>query len=213
MNRISRAALGVTLIALTVLLTACGKESATPGAAGVESRKVVVSATQTGKRATARPVTDPPPIARLAPSCGSANTEAVVAPGEAPSEQIWDSGIVVTNRGSAPCTLQGVSKIEFYTGGDGRPLGIRAVAAAGAPADLVILNPGEQATMAMVVHTTAVKPVPADCLEGASFAQVTLPGDAKDVEAWLPDRSGWMPPVCGAVEVSPWGKGGAPGVK
>ena len=198
----SRAA---ALIALTVLLTACGKESTTPGAPGVTSRKVVVSATARGTAggASARAATSPPNIARIAP-CISAHVEAVIAPGEASSEQIWNSGIVVTNRGTTPCTLQGASKIEFY------PLSIKEVTTAGDPQALVSLKPGEQATMHMVVHTTAAKPVPTDCLEGVTSAQLTLPGDTKPIEARLPDRSQSLPPVCGAIEVSPWAKGSGP---
>jgi hypothetical protein len=207
MNGISRVVFGAALL---VLLGACGKENATAGAPVAGQVTKTVTASASAKPASAKPATSPrkpPGIAK----CGSAHTDAVVAPGEAPSEQIWDTAIVVTNRGSAPCTLEGVSKLELYTGGDGKPLGIKEVTMDGQPPELVTLMPGEQATMAMLIHT-APKPVPADCLEGGSFAEVTLPGDAKAIEAWLPDRA-WMPVVCGAVEVSPWGKGGAPGVR
>jgi hypothetical protein len=213
MNGISRAAFGATLLAATALLLgACGKESATAVAPVAGQVTRTVTATASAKPVSAKPATSPqkpPGVAR----CGSAHTEAVVAPGEAPSEEIWDTAIVVTNRGTTSCTLQGVSKLELYTGGDGKPLGIKEITMDGQPQELVTLEPGEQATMAMVLHTTAAKPVPTDCLDGASFAEVTLPGDSKAIEAWLPDRAEWMPPVCGAVEVSPWGQGGAPGVK
>jgi uncharacterized protein DUF4232 len=209
LNRISRATLSATLTALIALLCACGKESTTAGAPVVTT--VTATATVTAKGATARPATKPPKVASISP-CVNARTEAAIAPGEAPSERIWDSAIVVTNRGTVPCTLQGVSQLELYAGGDGKPLGIKEITTDGAPRDLVTLRPSEQASMAMVVHTSAAKLVPTDCLEGASFAEVTLPGDSKAIEAWLPDRAMWLPPVCGAVEVSPWGKGGAPGV-
>lgn len=210
MNAISRVALGVALsAALLVLLGACGKENATAGAPVATQVTKSVTATASAKPGTPKPATQKPPsIAK----CGSAHTDAVVAPGEASSETIWDTAIVVTNRGTAPCTLQGVSKLELYTGGDGKPLGIKEVTTDGQPQELVALQPGQQASMMVLIHT-APEPVPADCLEGASFAEVTLPGDTKAIEAWLPDRAQWMPPVCGAVEVGPWGQGGAPGVK
>jgi hypothetical protein len=41
---------------------------------------------------------------------------------------------------------------------------------------------------------------------------VTLPGDDQPVEAWPEDRAAGLPPVCGAVSVTSWYFGGAPGV-
>jgi len=54
-----------------------------------------------------------------------------------------------------------------------------------------------------ILITTFSAPGP-DCLEGGSYAYLTLPGDTKLVEAWMPDRSKGLPPICDRVAVSPW---------
>ena len=193
MNRIT-----LVLLAMAALITACGKES-TAGAPVTST--LHATATLRAKSATPMPPASAKPV-RIG-ACTSAQTVAEIAPGESPSERIWHSAIIVTNRGSALCTLQGASKLELYTGGDGKPLGIKEIPRTGAAEELIALRPGGKASMAILIHT-APKPVPAGCLDGASFAEVTMPGDNKAIEAWLPDHSMWLPPVCGAVEVSPW---------
>jgi hypothetical protein len=192
------------LLAGGALLSACGGQT---GGAPVVS----VSARASAVRVVPNPSAQRPVAVPAGAKCTSDTVDAVIAPGESPTATVWNTAIVITNKDARPCTVQGASKLEFYTGGDGKPLGIKEVTTSGQREDLVTLALGEKAAMTLVVPT-AGKSVPADCLEGAAFAEVTLPGDTQPVEAWMIDEALFPPPICGAVQVGPWTKGSAPGV-
>jgi Protein of unknown function (DUF4232) len=198
------------LVVSAGLLSACTTPVPEPAASGPST-------------ASATPATAPadvsPPPSPAGPDrdgeplpCDGVHVEAVLAPGEGPAPDIWDSAVVVTNLGPDACVLDGTSELEFFTGGDGRPLGINEVTTDdGTQPVSVILDAGDQASMA-VTYSTAAQGTRPDCLEGGSFAHVTLPGDDQPVEAWPPDKAMGLPPVCGAVSVTSWFFGGAPGV-
>jgi hypothetical protein len=134
--------------------------------------------------------------------------EGTVAPGEGPSPDVWLTDIVVTNLGPTPCSLEGISDLAFFTGGDGRPLPIdQVVTTDNVPIDLVILDVGDQASMSVYFPSAPEDNPPADCHVGTGLVDITLPEDHEPVTA-----EAWLPPVCGAVSVTPWVFGGAPGV-
>jgi len=186
----------LTLLVGALALTACTNDMTTgaPSAAPTVTETV----TTAGQASSAA---DPLP-------CDSVHLEAEVAPGEGPSPDVWLTEIVVTNLGPDACTLDGMSEVEFFTGGDGRRLDIQQIASdEEAPADLVILEVEEQATMSMTYATAPEDSAPLDCLVGAGRVEITLPGDDDPAQA-----EAWLPPVCGAVSVTSWFFGGAPGV-
>lgn len=138
--------------------------------------------------------------------CTSLHVEAAVAPGEWPNPETWNSSVVVTNLGPDVCSLDGTSELRFFTGGDGQQLDVNQVTTDDeVPADLVVLDVGGQASMTLLVPTAA-EPTP-DCLEGGAFVDVFLPGDDEPAST---DAD--IPAICGAVQVTSWSFGGAPGV-
>jgi hypothetical protein len=150
------------------------------------------------------PVYDPDPL-----PCGSEHVEAALSPLETPDGEVRQTSVVVTNLGPDPCVLVEASELEFHAGGDGAPLGIHQVAVdEPAQQEAPVLQAGSQASMAV---TIPVGEGPS-CLDGGTFAQVTMPGDEKAVEARFPTGEMSLPPVCGAVQVTSWHSGGAPGV-
>lgn len=137
--------------------------------------------------------------------CTSLHVEAAVAPGEWPNPETWSSAVVVTNLGPDVCALEGASELRFFTGGNGRQLEVDQVTT-DAPAEPVVLAVNDQASMTVVVPTAA-DPTP-DCEEGGTFVDVVLPGDDDVVST-----EGDIPAICGAVQVTAWAAGGAPGVE
>ncbi|HEV7650716.1 MAG TPA: DUF4232 domain-containing protein [Actinophytocola sp.] len=204
----------VLLVASAGLLAACTTD---PAAATRHDGSATVTRTVTKSASSpepspeqgAEPAVDPDPL-----PCDAVHVEAAMAEGEAPTPEVWDTAIVVTNLGPDACQLDGTSELELFTGGDGRRLDVKEITSDdGVPADLVILDVGDQASMAVSYPTTAEAPATRpDCAQGGSFAHVTLPGDKEAVEAWPEDKQLGLPPVCGPVTVTSWYSGGAPGV-
>jgi hypothetical protein len=50
--------------------------------------------------------------------CDSVHVEAVLAPGDGPTPEVWDTAVVVTNLGPDACALDGPGELEFLAGGD-----------------------------------------------------------------------------------------------
>jgi hypothetical protein len=189
----------LTLLALS--LTACTVAPQPPA-----EPETPVTHTVTASN-TAPAAEKPAPDGQVA-ACNAVHTEGAVAPGEGPTPDLWLTSIVVTNLGPTPCSLDGVSDLEFYTGGDGRQLPIdQTVTTDNVPADLVILAVDEQASMTLYFPSAPEETAPVDCHIGTASVNFTLPKDHEPVTA-----EAWLPPVCGTVEVTPWAFGGAPGV-
>lgn len=202
-----RFSLAALVVGSAALLAGCGDGDRD----GASTASGQVTAPATGS--TVSQTSEAPPDGDRgfqAQPCRAADVEAMIAPGEGPGPDRWHTAIVVTNKGPAPCTLQGASELEFFTGGNGSPLGIKEVTTDSA-AEPVQVQVGEQASMSIGYATVHDNPPP-DCLTDGSFAQVTLPGDTEPVDAWPAERQAGLPPVCGAVEVTAWAAGGAPGV-
>ncbi len=193
------------LVATAGLLTACAMG---PTVAVQPSGPTTVTETVTS--------TVPPSAGEAAADadplpCDATHVVAAIAPGER-SRFVWTTEIVVTNVGGpGACWLDGASELEFFTRGDGRPLGIREVTSDDGAGELAVLELGGQASMS-VTYPTAKPGARPECLEGGSFAQVTMPGDSKTIDAWPPYPIRGLPPVCGAVSVTFWLSGGAPGI-
>lgn len=187
----------MSLVLVALAATACAPETtAAPPTVTqtVTDTKTTKAETTTAERKEAQPQ-----------PCTSLHVEAAVAPGEYPDPGTWQTAVVLTNLGPDVCSLEGASELRFFTGGNGSRLPVDQVMSDdGGHAEPIVVAVGEQASMAMVVPT-ATEPTP-DCLEGGSFVDVVLGGDdAASAEADVP-------PVCGAVQVTQWGPGGAPGV-
>ncbi len=195
----------LALLAGALMLTACTNDMTTGAptvTATVTETQDAGSTPDSTAGSDAGSDVDPQP-------CDSVHVEAAVAPGEGPGPDVWLTAVVVTNLGPDVCTLDGVSELEFFTGGDGRPLEIQQVTSDdGVPADLVVLGVEDQAAMTVTYPTAPEDSAPPDCLVGAARVQIMLPGDLDPASA-----EGWLPPVCGAVAVTPWSFGGAPGVE
>lgn len=190
------------LVLFTLVATACTTE--TTGAPSTVTQ--TVTDTKTASTETGEKPAEKTPESNDPQACTSVHLEAALAPGEWPNPETWNTAVVVTNLGPDMCSLDGASELRFFTGGDGRQLDVNQVLTDGdVPADLVVLTAGEQASMSVLVPTAAV-PTP-DCLEGGSFVDVILSDDEDAVSA-----EAQIPPVCGAVQVTSWSFGGAPGV-
>lgn len=188
------------LVLFALAATACTPE--TPAAPATITETATDKPTEkeeTAEDAAEPDAADPQP-------CTSVHVEAAVAPGEWPNPETWHTAVVVTNLGPDVCSLDGASELRFFTGGNGQQLAVNQVASDDeVPADLVVLAAGEQASMTVLVPTAA-EPTP-DCLEGGAFVDVVLPGDEEATSA-----NAQIPPICGAVQVTSWSAGGAPGV-
>lgn len=140
--------------------------------------------------------------------CTSLHMEAEMAPGEGPGPELWHTALVVTNLGPDRCSLEGVSEVRFYTGGDGSLLPVEFVVwDEGPPAEKVVLAVGDQANTAMLLPVSHDPDPAPECLLGGLLVDVFLPGDEDPVSTQAD-----IPAICGEVKVSPWGAGGAPGV-
>lgn len=192
------------LVLFALVATACTTE--TTGAPSTVTQTVT-------DQKTAEPAEDPAVDTEPDPDtgdplpCTSVHVEAAVAPGEWPNPETWHTAVVVTNLGPDVCSLDGTSELRIFTGGDGQQLAIDQVTTDDeVPADLVVLAAGEQGSMTVLVPTAA-EPTP-DCLEGGAFVDVVLPGDEEATST-----TAQIPPICGAVQVTSWSFGGAPGVE
>jgi hypothetical protein len=143
--------------------------------------------------------------------CSAAGLDAGVAPGEMVRKGLFHTSIVVRNTGVDTCTIDGTSDLSLRSGKDGRDLGTLEVAAEGQVPGLVALAPGGKAEMGLWYHTTTVDPAARNCVVDAAFALFTLPGHDQPLAAWFPDMATGFPPVCGAIEISPWAHGGTAG--
>jgi len=201
----------VLLAAAAGLLTACTTD---PNAVAADDPSTSPTVTETVEVPVSETAPEEEPVEDLPAEdgnplhCDAVHVEAAIAPGEA-NQDYWNTDIVLTNLGPDVCRLDGASGLEFFTGGDGRPLGINQVISEEGAGDLAIIGVGEQASMG-VGYPTAAPGTRTDCLEGGSFAHVMLSGDDDVVEAWHPDRQQGLPPVCGAVTVTSWLAGGVP---
>jgi hypothetical protein len=194
------------LVAAACLLTSCatGLSVAARDSAPVTVTETVTS-TIVAPAGEHAPEGDPLP-------CDATHVAATIAPGERSRPGLWTTEIVVTNVGGpGACWLDGASELEFYSDEDGRPLGIKEVTSDDGAGELAVLELGDQASMS-VTYPTARPGTRPECLGGGSFARVTMPGDSKTIEARPPYPITGLPPVCGAVRVTFWLSGGAPGV-
>lgn len=199
-----RGLITVLLVAAAGLLTGCTIETTAP-----PSKPTTVTETVTS--AAPAPAADRAADADPLP-CDAAHVQAVIAPGERPARGVWTTEIVVTNLGGPDsCWLDGASELEFFTGDDAPPLGIQQVTSDEGAGEVSVLDVGGQASMS-VTYPTTERGTRSDCLEGGTYAQVTMPGDSVAVEAWPAVPQAILPPVCGEVTVTFWLSGGAPGV-
>ena len=190
------------LLAVAGLVTACTTAPGTAAPPTVTEAVTSPASAPAASSVSAAPAADTPePDANPLP-CAAVHVEAAIGDGS-PNQDQWNTDIVLTNLGPQSCRLDGASKLELFTGGDGRPLGIHQVMSAEGAGDLAVLDVGDTASMG-VSYPTAEPGTRPDCLEGGSFAQVTLDGDSDVVEAWPPDPQVGLPPVCGAVTVTSW---------
>jgi hypothetical protein len=193
-----------TIPALTLLalaLTAC---TATPQPPADPEPAITHTVTASASATTSVTAAPDGPVA----ACNAVHTEGAVAPGEGPTPEQWTTSIVVTNLGPTPCSLEGISELAFFTGGDGSPLPVKQVVTTDdVPIELVVLDVGDQASMSLYFPSAPEDDAPADCLVGTGVVDITLPADHEPLTAQAS-----LPPVCGAVSVTPWGFGGAPGV-
>jgi hypothetical protein len=190
------------VVAAAALLTACTQQTEGSPARGTTVTQTVTSTAQT---------TTPEPTGEVeALPCDAPHMEAVLAPGEGGGEA-WTTAIVVTNLGPDDCRLEGVSWLDLY-GDDAGPLEPKQVTDDSVPPDLVILDAGDQAAMAISYPTTSDPAQAAVCDTGATSAEFLLPCDERPLEARHQDPAMVLPPMCGAVEITSWFSGGAPGV-
>jgi hypothetical protein len=195
----------VLLVATAGLLTSCATG---PSVAVRDSAPVTVTETVTST--VAAPAGEQTPDDPL--PCDATHVAATIAPGERSRPGVWNTEIVVTNVGGpGACWLDGASELEFFTEEGSLPLGIKEVTSDDGAGELAVLELGDQASMS-VTYPTARPGARRECLEGGSFARVTMPGDSKTIEARPPYPITGLPPVCGAVRVTFWLSGGAPGV-
>jgi uncharacterized protein DUF4232 len=144
--------------------------------------------------------------------CDAEHVQTTIAPGEHPRHGLFHTEIVATNAGGPDsCWLDGASELEFFTGDPGRALGIKEVTRDDGAGERLVLDVGDQARMS-VTYPTAKPGARPECLEGTTFAEVTMPGDSQAMEAWPSIPQVVLPPVCGSVRVSFWLPGGAAGV-
>jgi hypothetical protein len=204
------------IAASTAILSGCSQLSEGQPTAQAPSSPATVTETVTAKAsATAAPAAPKPaknPAGGGTKPCTAKNLEGVVAPGDGPTPDTYHTAIVIRNISTSRCTLQGTSKVSMYTGGNGSDIGIRPVASSADAAEVVTLEPGDLAAMSVQYSTAYTDPVPTDCAENGAFAKVEISGEADAVTAWYEDRSQGFPPVCSAVNLGAWSKGGAPGV-
>ena len=194
------------LVAAAGLLTSC---ATVPSVVVQDSAPVTVTETVTST--VAAPAGEQTPDADPLP-CAATHVAATIAPGERSRPGVWRTEIVVTNVGGpGACWLDGASELEFFTEEGSLPLGIKEVTSDDGAGELAVLELGDQASMS-VTYPTARPGTRRECLEGGSFARVTMPGDSKTIEARPPYPITGLPPVCGAVRVTFWLSGGAPGV-
>lgn len=206
----SIAAAGAILCGCSV--SSGGQATAADGTSNAPSSETTTTA-EGPSRARASKVKAPSQTAESgARPCRAADVEAAVSPGEYPTPAVFGSAIVIRNRGTSTCIVEGPSKLEIHTGGSGADLGVKVAASADDVPETVALAAGELASMSVEFTTSSETPVPSDCAEGGTYAYVTLPGDSDLVEAWFPNRADGFPPVCGGVMVGSWSTGGAPGV-
>lgn len=194
------------VVVAAALLTACTQQTEGSPATSTTVTQTVTSTSPSTSQTAAAPVTEP---AEALP-CDAPHMEAVLAPGEGGGEA-WTTAIVVTNLGPDDCRLEGVSWLDLY-GDDAGPVEPKQITDDSIPPDLVILDAGDQAAMAISYPTTADPTQVAACETGATSAEFLLPGDERPLEARHQDPAMVLPPMCGAVEITSWFVGGAPGV-
>jgi hypothetical protein len=200
-----------TIAAAAAILSGCSQPSS-----GQPTAAETTAAETTARGPARATVSRPKAVSRtIEPGprrCRASDVEAAVSPGDYPTPTEFHSAIVVRNTSGAACIVKGAGRLELHTGGNGADLGIKVVASADDTPQPVRLEPGALASMSVRYSTSSGSPVPSDCAENGVYAQVTLPDTSDPVEAWFPNRADGFPPVCGAVTVSSWGPGGAPGV-
>ena len=204
----SRGAKGVLVaVGVTVLLAGCGPQSE----AGQPSSPTVtktVTGEQSESPAEDAPADQQPASDDLVP-CTTDVVEPEMAAGDHSQPDVWNSAVVVTNVGTADCRLEGVSDITFIAP-SGDPYDIaQTTIEEGAPVDdLVVVAPGEKASMYLSYASAAEDAMPENCSPPVS-AVVQLPDDEQPLEVWHPESADAMPPLCGGpVSVSPWAAGG-----
>ncbi len=108
-----------------------------------------------------------------------------------------DSGaaglIQVTNIGDHTCTIDGYGGAEFYSGGDGHPLGINLVRDAPAPVALT-LQPGGTATKLLRWSPNAPGVYVPSCSAFPGIISVILPDDTHSIDIDVENQN--LPQVC-----------------
>jgi hypothetical protein len=110
---------------------------------------------------------------------------------------VSDSGaaglIRVTNIGDHACTIDGYGGAEFYSGGDGHPLGINLVRDMPAPFALT-LQPGATATKLLRWSPNAPGVYVPSCSAFPGMISVILPDDTHSIDIDVEDQN--LPQVC-----------------
>src|SRR5262245_20208441 len=115
--------------------------------------------------------------------CSAQQVRAEIEPGDHPNAGVWDGAVVLTNLGPDVCAIAGASELDVT--GDGRSV-TQVTTNDVMPWDLVVLAPGERASMSMRFPTSGP-----DCLRGGGAVDVSLPGDGAPATV-----ATWLPPVC-----------------
>jgi eukaryotic-like serine/threonine-protein kinase len=110
---------------------------------------------------------------------------------------VSDSGaaglIQVTNIGDHACTIDGYGGAEFYSGGDGHPLGINLVRDTPAPVALT-LQPGGTATKLLRWSPNEPGEYVPSCSAFPGMISVILPDDTQSIDIDVEDQN--LPQVC-----------------
>lgn len=183
--------------------------------AGCTQPGVPSAAPTTTPGLTSNPATPPPAApapARPAaeegdpPECHVQHVNAAIQPGDSLGHGVFETSIVLTNRGPGPCTLYGTSRLELYTA-NGAPLGIKEIRS-DRGAKLITVHNGRNASMSLR-YSAPYLDEPAGCLPVPALAELTLPADDDEqLDANLADPAFGMPAVCGPVTVTPWSQQG-----
>jgi hypothetical protein len=189
-------------VGATALLAGCGPQSQ----AGQPAPTTVTETVSDGPaEEPAEPAEDAKPATGDPVPCSVDVVEPEMAAGES-QPQVWNSAVTLTNVGTEVCRLEGGADLTFIApSGDPYDLPVED----GEPGDdLVLVGPGEQASLLFSYPSAPEGPASEECSSPDS-ALVTLPGDEQPLEVWHPESFEEMPMLCGGpVSVSGWSPGG-----
>jgi hypothetical protein len=151
-SSLSRAARisAVVAAAASGLLAACGS-TAPPGSAAA-TRTVTVQAGATGTTPASSPAPTVSPVVQTGPpGCQATGLSAKLGGSQGAAGTSYQV-IVLTNTGSASCTLYGYPGVSFVTGLGGRQIGRPATKNPLVARSLITLTPGGMANVLLAVH-------------------------------------------------------------